>query len=846
MQHGVRSFWESIIAFKQTFMRKFIGLIFIAVVAVSSLRAQQGQTTDSVSKVNHLDTLISPFVKKVLEAGEKDKQKSLATYNAGRIAIKQRAIWGTLSQTAQDVKLYLDNDINIKTVSRELESIQKSFHVAQDGILTNKGTAQTERNLSVSSAIMFQLIHETENKKKQIDKYTNDLIQYRDKIDSLLNDPVIYAFPNDSVPLAKYLSRLKVIVSQADPSDNALNETLASAQDLQNETDYLLFTLKSTQEKIESYRNQLSNINLKREFTNLWDTVGYNRPFNEILKFSVAKERMALAFYVRDNVFKVLLLFILIALSYLLLQSIRKKIIDEAHPETDINKKLIVKHPLAASSIIVLSIYQFAFFNAPFIFSFCIWFAEVFCLYLILKGFITTFWLRFWVVMSILFLVACANNFILQASRPERWIMFGLSLMGVLYGTFIALNSHRHELKEKSIIIFIRLFIAIEFLAFLLNLFGRYNLSKSLLITGYSGVVIAILFIWVVRLINEGLSLGAVIYKHPERRLFYLNFNRVGNKAPTMLYVLLIIGWLVIIARNFYAFKKISGAFHDFLHKERTLGDYSFSIDGLFLFLLIAFCSLALSKIISFFAADPQATHGSTQNATKVARGSWILLIRIFIISVGLFLAFAASGLPLDKITIVLGALSVGIGLGLQGLVSNLVSGLIIAFERPVNVGDLIEINGKSGTMKSIGFRSSILILTDGSSLVVPNGDLLNNHVINWSLSRSNRRLVIPIGVAYGSDLQEVKKILENVVSEDIRIVKYPAAFAAAKSFSESAIGFELIFWIKNPTDATIILGDAIVAIHIAFKQAGITIPFPQHEVYLKAEKDNTPNEDNH
>jgi potassium efflux system protein len=826
-------------------MRKFLVLIFITVMAVYGLKAQERQTTDTASKVAPQDTLVSPFVKKVLEAGEKDKQKSLTTYNAGRIAIKQRAVWGALSQTAQDVKLYLDNDINIKTTKKELESIKASFYVAQDGILINKGTAQTERNLSVSSAIMFQLILETETKKKQIDKYTNDLIQYRDRIDSLLNDPVIYIFPVDSVPLAKYLSRLKVIISQANPSDNALNETLASAQNLQNETDYLLFTLKSTQEKIESYRNQLSNINLKREFANLWDTVGYTRPFNEIFKFSVAKERMALTFYIRENVFKVFLLFLLIGLCYLLLQSIRKKMIDELHPDTELNKKLIVKHPLAASAIIVLSIYQFAFFNAPFIFSFCIWFAEVFCLFLIFKGFITTFWLRFWGIMSTLFLIACANNFILQASRPERWIIFGLSLMGVLYGTYIAVNSHRHELKEKSIVIFIRFFIAIEALSFLLNLFGRYNLSKSLLITGYSGVTIAILFIWVVRLINEGLSLGAIIYKHPERRLFYLNFNRVGNKAPNMLYVLLIVGWLVIIARNFYAFKKISGAFHDFLHKERNLGDYDFSIDGLFLFLVIAFCSLALSRIVSFFAADPQATHGSTQNATKVARGSWILLLRIFIISVGLFFAFAASGLPLDKITIVLGALSVGIGLGLQGLVSNLVSGLIIAFERPVNVGDLIEINGKSGTMKSIGFRSSVLILTDGSSLVVPNGDLLNNHVINWSLSRSNRRLVIPIGVAYGSDLQEVKRILESVVNEDLRIVKYPAALAAAKSFSESAIGFELIFWIKNPTDSTIILGDVIIAIHLAFNQAGITIPFPQHEVYLKAEKESTPKEDN-
>lgn len=128
--------------------------------------------------------------------------------------------------------------------------------------------------------------------------------------------------------------------------------------------------------------------------------------------------------------------------------------------------------------------------------------------------------------------------------------------------------------------------------------------------------------------------------------------------------------------------------------------------------------------------------------------GSWLLLVRIVIISIALFLAFASAGTQMDKIAILFSALSVGIGFGLQTLVNNLVSGLIIAFEKPVNVGDDVDINGQSGIMKSIGFRSSVISTYDGSDIIIPNGDLLNAHLINWTLGETKRRVEVLIGNA--------------------------------------------------------------------------------------------------
>jgi len=378
-------------------------------------------------------------------------------------------------------------------------------------------------------------------------------------------------------------------------------------------------------------------------------------------------------------------------------------------------------------------------------------------------------------------------------------------------------------------------FVAIsETASLLLNTFGRYNVSKTLLISGYSGIIIAVLFLWTIRLINEILGHISKVYKHPDVKLFYINFEKIGDKVPGFFYVFLVLGWIILVGRNFYSFKQFAADFNDFLTVERNLGNYTFTINGLFVFFLILTCSVALSKIISFFA-EPVETHSKDKKPGKVGIGSWLLLIRILIISMGLFLAFAASGIPLDKITIIIGALGVGIGLGLQGLVNNLVSGLIIAFEKPVNVGDIIEVNNKPGVMKSIGFRSSVVTLADGACLIIPNGDLLSQHLVNWSIGRNNKRLILNVGVAYDSDLEKVQQILNKILEGEERIRSYPSPVVAAKQFSPSSIEFELQFWINIMSDGTRLKGDIIEKIYTAFKKENIVIPIPQQELYIRS-----------
>lgn len=162
-----------------------------------------------------------------------------------------------------------------------------------------------------------------------------------------------------------------------------------------------------------------------------------------------------------------------------------------------------------------------------------------------------------------------------------------------------------------------------------------------------------------------------------------------------------------------------------------------FTFKSVAIFICILWFSSVLSGFINFFFGN-----GKLQDSNKRSRiGSMMLLIRLTIWTLGFCIAVAAAGIPLDRISLMLGALGVGIGFGLQNIVNNLVSVVIIAFERPIQVGDLIEVGGKTGVVKEIGVRSSKINNNAGADIIVPNGDLLSQHLINWTMQDRSKQV---------------------------------------------------------------------------------------------------------
>ena len=746
-------------------------------------------------------------------------------YRQGLVRIRQQNLLDEIRSTISRAEAYQKSTINSEQIVNLINSTREYLSVVNEGVFINKITTPSQRDLAVSASILTELLSRAEIQQDAIAVYSRNLVNFRLRLDSLASDSVLLIIPSDPVLEKKYLQKIEVIVKESGPVDSTLTSSISAIQDLQNELDLMVFSIRSSLQEIERQRNYITTHALNRELPNLYSSSPMGHSLTDIIQSSVGKEFLALKFYLAQASGRIIMLVFLIGFGTYFLRSLKKTVTQRGRLDPDFKGQLVLRHPLLSAFLIVTSLFQFFFLSPPFIFGFTIWLLQAICLAFIFRGYISRDWMRFWIIMTILFVLASLDNFILQASLAERWILQILSIVGLGYGLYTLIWGRRGELRERGILYFAGFFIATQFVAFLLNLFGRYNLGKTLLTGGYAGFIIAIIFLWTVRFINESMSLASKTYRHSEKKSFFINFEKVGEKVPMIFYLLLVIGWCILVGRNFYGFRQMAEPFTNFLSVSRKLGSFSFNLQSVLVFFVIMFCSVLLSRLISFIASEPAETGSSEKNPPKVTLGSWLLLIRILIISFGLFFAFAATGIPLDRLTIVLGALSVGIGLGLQSLVTNLVSGLIIAFEKPVNVGDSIELDNKQGTMKSIGFRASTITMADGSILVVPNGDLLKGPLINWTLGKRARRLDVTVSVALGSDLEKVHELLNEILSKNESILRSPSPTVIAKEFVENTILFQVFFWADILYDSGLVKSGIIKAIDAAFRAEGIVIP---------------------
>ncbi len=797
----------------------------------AQLDTTQQKPVDSL-KTNY-DSAVNKFFSSIKQFGADEQKKNINEYNEGTIARKQDEIIEELRTLTLEAENYLENGLDTTGLSTELNKIEHWYNITIDGVFVNIGTVQSRQNLETSYKLMRELLIRTLARKSSLDNYHKNLVGFKNKIDSLYKDSVLYKFSSDSAVLMHYVKKLIVVSQEIKPNDSALKKTLTTIADLQPTLNQLVNKLNTRIEQIAIFQKQLSGKTFNRESSNLSDPKRFTRNFDEIIDFSMRKGALLLLFYTGNESGKLILLLILIIVTTIFLVSLKRKLQTEDMLNNDMQGELVLKYPALSAVVIVLNLFQFIFIDPPFIFDALLWITSGICLTMIMTHSVTRYWMSAWIVLYAFFLFACADNLILQASRPERWFILALSVSGAVSGSIIILMGRRKELKEKLALYFIGFVIVLQVLSTFSNMYGRYNLAKTCFTSGFFNVVLAILFFWTLRLINQGLSLASKAYSVPGKRLFKINFERMGNKPSPIFYVLLFVGWFFLFARNFYAFRLIAEPIKNFIVQKRTMGEFSFTIGSIFEFFVILYLSGLTSRTVSFFATRTPNVYDS--NTGKGGIGSWLLIIRIAIVSIGLLLAFASIGIPMSELTIIFSALSVGVGFGLQSLVNNLVSGLIISFEKPVNVGDIVEIGGQSGTIKSIGFRSSIISTPMGAEVVIPNGELLDQHLINRTHDNTFRIVDIPLGVAYGTNLEKAIRILKDLPTKDERILANPPPGVIVKQFGSSSIDMQLSFWVKKISEWDAVKSDIILAIDISFKENKIEIPVPQQDIHIRS-----------
>jgi small-conductance mechanosensitive channel len=211
-------------------------------------------------------------------------------------------------------------------------------------------------------------------------------------------------------------------------------------------------------------------------------------------------------------------------------------------------------------------------------------------------------------------------------------------------------------------------------------------------------------------------------------------------------------------------------------------------------------------------------------------------LTRYLLIVIGLVIIFQTSGIDLTALGILFGALGIGIGFGLQNITSNFISGIIILFEKPVKIGDRVEVGEIVGNIVKISARATTIINNDNIAVVVPNSEFINSQVINWSLNSRDVRFNFPVGVSYKEDPQKIKRILLEVANANEGVLKSPKPDVLFDGFGESSLDFNLRIWTFEYSDRPKVLKSQLYyAIFEKFKEHGVEIPYPQRDLHLKS-----------
>ena len=214
-----------------------------------------------------------------------------------------------------------------------------------------------------------------------------------------------------------------------------------------------------------------------------------------------------------------------------------------------------------------------------------------------------------------------------------------------------------------------------------------------------------------------------------------------------------------------------------------------------------------------------------------IARISGYLFILL-----GFYIALTAVGLNLSSLAVVAGAVGIGIGFGLQNVIHNFVSGVIILAERPIALGDRIEVAGVAGTVTKIRLRSTEIITNDNISIIVPNSDFVTHPVTNWSHGDTRVQIRVPIGVAYGSDVEKLKKVLQEVAAENPNVLQSPAPTVFFEAFGDSALLFELGVWTSTMTHSPRRFRSELnFTLERKLRENNIEMPFPQRDLHIKS-----------
>ncbi|QJD79908.1 mechanosensitive ion channel family protein [Spirosoma rhododendri] len=429
--------------------------------------------------------------------------------------------------------------------------------------------------------------------------------------------------------------------------------------------------------------------------------------------------------------------------------------------------------------------------------------------------------LRLWLLNAALYVLLILTNSLSSNALIVRLWLIGLNVLFLYIGYHYASHLQRNSVSTRIIRPVTKLFFVLHVLAILLNIIGRISLAKTFSITAVVGLVQITGLAVLIEIVLEALDLQMRISARSQGIFSRVNVDHTRRSAKKVLVFLAVALWFLVFFINLGIADGVFDFIGDVLSRTRTFGSVTFSLGNILSFVIILYLSSLLQKNIGLFFGESRVptADGQIDQVSSV-----LALIRLAIIIGGVLLAVVASGVSVDKFTVVLGALSVGIGLGMQNIVSNFVSGIILIFEKPFRIGDYIELADRKGRILDIGIRSSKMLTGQGAEVIIPNGDLLSNRLVNWSSRGTYLKTEFTLKVGGDTDMQQLRTIAQEIASKLDDSPQQMPPDVVVTGIGADSIDLKIVAWIRSISSEASLKSDFLQQLVGRLRDAGIRL----------------------
>ena len=727
--------------------------------------------------------------------------------------------------TFNQINNSLAEGLDTAEVSQQLPGVIK--RIAKIQTVANTKKSGTLRYLFVLRDNLDHMQDQMDGWQSDLDDVNTKLIQNQHDILQFTKDSVLKIVPTDSVLKNTYLAQRKAVKILWRKTDSINRSNLFKVNLLQNKVTMAYSDILDETDQIDSKIKRFAIRAESGEFGYIWESNDQYKDLNSALNGTNRLNNIQLKFFMNNETITHMASLLFFALIFVWIIYNRSKTLGQsANPEfIQDHINYIYTKPIASALLIVTAIVPYFYDHPPIIFLETFFLASLLCALVLVKKSFPRSLFNFLHQLFWLAVAHSISNLLIQITNADRYFILLLSIVSIIIALFfykkVKKEPDGHLPHTQSVL---KIFIALQFISLILNITGRFSLAKIIGVTAVFNLWMLVSLYFIIRIIIQGIFLQFHTKNSENTFISWIDYAMLQKRFRSTLTGFAALLWIFYLLQNLNVDDWVRDYLTDVLNQSRTIGGSSFTFGGFVIFIIVIWLSTLLSRIISYFY-DISAQHTTDLSALKKKNRASTLLIRIGVFTVGFLLAVAASGFPIDKLTIIFSAFGVGIGFGLQNIVNNLVSGMILAFEKPVQIGDIIEVGSHAGTIKEIGIRSSKLATSDGSEVIIPNGDLISQQVVNWTLSNTNRRVELLIIVSYGSDIEKVKKLLIDLLCKRDDIMNIPGPAVFVNNITDKAVEFRASFWAADISNAPELRSRILADIYEMFNKEGIKMP---------------------